>query len=183
MTERKRVPAIRFKGFTEDWEQRKLEEFLTESRIIGHSGDIARKLTVKLWAKGVVEKNDWGGSVNTQYYIRKAGQFVYSKLDFLNCAFGVIPSDLDGYETTTDIPAFDLYDMNSHFLFYLVIQERFYKKNGAVADGSRKAKRIHVHTFLKMPIFKPILSEQIQISNLLSSLDTLITLHQRKVVL
>ena len=24
MTERKRVPAIRFKGFTEDWEQRKV---------------------------------------------------------------------------------------------------------------------------------------------------------------
>ena len=81
-------PKIRFKGFTEDWEQRKVGDFLTLSREIGHKGDEALKLTVKLWGKGVVEKNDtFGGSSNTQYYIRHAGQFMYGKLDFLHAAF------------------------------------------------------------------------------------------------
>ena len=44
-------------------------------------------MTVKLWGKGVYEKNETG-SANTQYFTRHAGQFIYSKLDFLNCAFG-----------------------------------------------------------------------------------------------
>ena len=48
------------------------------------------------------------GSASTNYYIRKQGQFIYGKLDFLNQAFGIIPKELDGYESTLDSPAFDI---------------------------------------------------------------------------
>ena len=65
-------------------------------------------------------------------------------------------------------------------MFYTAIQPRFYEKNGMIADGSRKAKRIHADTFLDMPFFVPSLKEQNKIVNLLSELDNLITLHQRK---
>lgn len=41
-------PEIRFAGFTDDWEQRKVGEFLEESKIPGSDGSIAKKLTVKL---------------------------------------------------------------------------------------------------------------------------------------
>lgn len=97
------VPALRFSEFrdAEDWKKTNLAEFLTESRILGNKGDVARKITVKLWGKGVYEKNETiEGSINTQYYRRKSGQFIYSKLDFLNQAFGVIPDHLNGYEST-----------------------------------------------------------------------------------
>ena len=74
----KKVPALRFKGFTDDWEQRKPNNFLTESKIIGHKGNQAKKLTVKLWGKGIQEKqNTYSGSEKTQYYIRKSGQLMY----------------------------------------------------------------------------------------------------------
>ena len=180
MTKKTGVPAIRFKGFTDTWEQRKVGDYLIESRIKGNTGNEARKITVKLWGKGVVEKNDLGGSEHTQYFIRKAGQFIYSKLDFLNSAFGVIPENLDEYESTADLPAFDLEGMNPHFMYYVAIQKDFYLKNGSIADGSRKAKRIHTHTFLDMPIRVPSLSEQNTIVHYLQHLDHLITLHQRK---
>lgn len=172
-------PEIRFEGFTDDWEQRKVGEFLTESRESGHKGDIAHKMTVKLWGKGVYEKKETG-SANTQYFTRHAGQFIYSKLDFLNCAFGVVPEELENLETTADVPAFDCDGVNPYFMFYTAIQPRFYEKNGMIADGSRKAKRIHADTFLDMPFFVPSLKEQNKIVNLLSELDNLITLHQRK---
>ena len=172
-------PKIRFKGYTEDWEQRKVGEYLTESRESGHKGDVAHKMTVKLWGKGVYEKNE-AGSANTQYFTRHAGQFIYSKLDFLNCAFGVVPEALEGLETTADVPAFDCDGVNPYFMFYTAIQPCFYEKNGIIADGSRKAKRIHADTFLDMPFNVPSLEEQNKIVNLLSELDDLLTLHQRK---
>ena len=176
-------PEIRFAGFTDPWEQRKVGDFLSESRVKGNTGLNSRKLTVKLWGKGVIEKNDFGGSEHTQYFIRHKGQFIYSKLDFLNSAFGVIPEKLDGYESTADLPAFDLVEMNPHFMFFTAIQEGFYLKHGSAADGSRKAKRIHVNTFLEMPIMVPTVAEQDLIVEYLQSLDCLITLHQRKLEL
>lgn len=172
-------PNIRFAGFEDDWEQRKVGDYLTESREIGNKGDVARKMTVKLWGKGVYEKLE-AGSTNTQYFIRHANQFIYSKLDFLNCAFGVVPEELESLETTADVPAFDCVYMNPYFMFYRAIQPSFYIQNGIIANGSRKAKRIHTDTFLEMPISVPCLTEQNKIVGYFQSLDHLITLHQRK---
>ena len=179
MSEKKNVPKLRFPEFTEPWEQRKVGDVLTESRDLGHSGDIAKKLTVKLWGKGVCAKDD-KGSASTQYFIRHAEQFIYSKLDFLNSAFGVIPNELENYESTADLPAFNCIGVNPYFMFYRAIQPSFYLTNGMIADGSRKAKRIHVNTFLEMPLDLPSMDEQRKIENFFTSLDHLITLHQRK---
>ena len=177
-------PEIRFAGFTDPWEQRKLGQHLKLSRELGHTGVDARKLTVKLWGKGVVEKTDlYGGSAQTQYYIRHAGQFMYGKLDFLHAAFGVVPDKLDCFESTLDSPAFDIEGLDSSFLLNLVTQEDFYLKNGNIANGSRKAKRIHEETFLNMEIRAPELVEQRRIGAFLDRLDSLITLHQRKLEL
>jgi len=173
------VPEIRFAGFTDAWEQRKVGDVLSESRDAGHSGDIAKKLTVKLWGKGVYAKND-KGSAATQYFTRHAGQFIYSKLDFLNSAFGVVPQELESYESTADLPAFDCIAVEPYFMFYRAIQPSFYLTNGMIADGSRKAKRIHVETFLDMPLDLPSIEEQKKVASYFTQLDSLITLHQRK---
>lgn len=176
-----KAPKIRFTGFSDDWEQRKVGDFLTISKIPGHTGVDARKLTVKLWGKGVVEKTDiFGGSKNTQYYVRHAGQFMYGKLDFLHAAFGIVPKNLDNYESTLDSPAFDLHGVDSQFLIERVTQENFYLRNGMIANGSRKAKRIHEDTFLGMDLIVPTLAEQKQIGDSFRNLDHLITLHQSK---
>ncbi len=174
------VPEIRFEGFTDPWEQRKVGDYLVESRERGSSGDVAKKLTVKLWGKGVTEKAEISGSAHTQYYVRHAGQFIYSKLDFLNAAFGVIPDNLDEYESTADLPAFDVSNLDARFLLLKATQRSFYLRYGTIADGSRKAKRIHSEAFLAMPLFVPDYIEQTRIANLFARLDSLIALHQRE---
>lgn len=148
--ENNNTPEIRFPGYSGDWEERKIGEFLTESRISGTNGLKAKKLTVKLWGKGVVPKEEiYQGSEETKYYIRKAGQFIYGKLDFLHQAFGIIPDNLDGYESTLDSPAFDIAEnLNSFFFLEYVSRKQFYLYQGTIANGSRKAKRIHSDTFL-----------------------------------
>jgi type I restriction enzyme S subunit len=150
------VPKLRFQEFwaTGEWKVKEIGSYLTESRITGSKGDTARKITVKLWGNGVSEKKETSpGSANTQYFRRRAGQFIYSKLDFLNQAFGIIPSWLDGYESTIDLPCFDIADgLHPCFLLNYVKRREFYERAGEAADGSRKAKRIQSDTFLGCPI-------------------------------
>ena len=171
------VPKLRFPGFEGEWGKYQIGDFLVESKILGHNGKEAKKLTVKLWAKGIVEKTTiFDGSIQTQYYIRKSGQLMYGKLDFLNCAFGIVPLDLDGFESTSDAPAFDVLNINSRFLLNRIIQASFYKKNGEKANGSRKAKRIHPDTFLSMSIFVPSILEQEKIATFIALLEKKIEL-------
>ena len=157
-----------------EWEETYLHTFLCESLIKGSKGNKAKKLTVKLWGKGVIPKNEaFQGSENTQYYKRSAGQLIYGKLDFLNCAFGLIPEYLDGFESTIDAPAFDIDNkiVHPYFLINRFLQKDFYQKNGEEADGSRKAKRINQSVFLAMQIGLPSLEEQTKIANFLSAID------------
>lgn len=178
------VPNLRFPEFRDapGWPRRLMGQYLSESRIKGSGGNEAKKLTVKLWGKGVVEKHESvQGSANTQYYRRRARQFIYSKLDFLNQAFGIIPEHLDGFESTVDLPCFDIdREMNAKFLLEYVQREQFYKTRGEIADGGRKAKRIQVETFLECPIYVPSEPEQRKIADCLGSLDDLIAAEGRK---
>lgn len=182
------LPALRFPKFRNagEWEKSTVNDLLTESCQIGSKGNKAKKLTVKLWGKGVFEKEEtFQGSVNTQYYRRRSGQFIYSKLDFLNQAFGIIPHYLDGFESTVDLPCFDFRsDVNPIFFLEYVKREAFYKKFGEIADGGRKAKRIQVDVFLSFPVLlPPQTKEQQQIADCLSSLDELITAQGQKIEL
>lgn len=179
------VPKLRFPEFqnTGGWKSKRLGHFLSESRLPGSKGDVARKITVKLWGGGVFAKNEAiQGSANTQYFQRKSGQLIYSKLDFLNQAFGIIPDDLDGYESTADLPCFDISaDLNPAFILECVKQKGFYRKVGEAADGSRIAKRIHPETLLASEIPLPSLPEQQKIADCLDSADALIAAQGRKV--
>lgn len=179
------APRMRFPEFREDgeWQEKEIAKFLTESRIEGGAGDTAKKITVKLWGKGVFAKNESiKGSENTRYYKRKAGQFIYSKLDFLNQAFGLIPEYLDGFESTVDLPCFDIgEELEPVFLLEYVKRDDFYKKNGEIADGGRKAKRIQTEVFLSFPIALPAQkAEQQKIAECLASLDELIAAETKK---
>lgn len=105
---------------------------------------------------------------------------MYGKLDFLNCAFGLVPQYLDGYESTIDSPAFDFIDGYPKFILERVKQRSFYKKYGEKANGSRKAKRINQKDFLQMPLFVPDNKEQQKIGEFFSKLDIQIELEEQK---
>ncbi|MEJ7174869.1 restriction endonuclease subunit S [Staphylococcus caprae] len=184
MTKQQNTPELRFPEFNEEWHNYKISHFLKESRIKGNLGSKAKKLTVKLWGKGVVPKQEtFKGSDNTQYYIRKSGQLMYGKLDFLNCAFGIVPVELNNFESTIDSPSFDFIDGSPKFLLERIKMKSFYKKFGDIANGSRKAKRINQETFLSMPIYSPTYEEQLKIGQFFSKLDRQIELEEEKLEL
>ncbi len=163
-----------------EWDLHPLSKHLTESRIPGTNGAIAKKLTVKLWNKGVFEKREvHEGSESTTYYKRKAGQLIYSKLDFLNCAFGIIPDHLNDYESTQDLPCFDIKDVNPYYLLTYVTQRNFYTHFGMIADGGRKARRVGPEDMLSFPLVYTALPEQEMIAEILSAQDKLIALKEK----
>ncbi len=148
----------------------RLGDVLTESRIPGSRGDTARKLTVRLYGRGVVAKSDAGGSEGTHYFRRRAGQLIYSKLDCLNGAVGIVPPHLHGYESTADLPAFDIAaSVDPDFLLALMSRPSFYLRFKAVAIGSRKANRVPTGEFLATKVELPNPSEQKAIAAVLRS--------------
>jgi restriction endonuclease S subunit len=164
-----------------DWQQYPLSTFLSESRDLASSGAHARKLTVRLYGRGVVAKKDRRvGSANTQYYRRRAGQLVYSKLDFLNGAFGIVPNELDGFESTLDLPAFDVSPaINPRWLLHLFSWPGFYKQQVRLANGGRKARRVNPSSLLELSVAVPSRPEQDAIACLLDDLDREILLLER----
>jgi type I restriction enzyme S subunit len=158
------------------WRLARFRDFLKESRLTGSSGGVAQKLTVRLYGKGVVAKvNDRGGSAATKYYKRRKGQLIFSKLDFLNGAFGLVPPDLDGYESTLDLPCFDIApDVDPDWLLSVLIRPAFYRRYRGMAIGSRKAQRVPVEEFLASVVTTPPTEEQQRISRFLAAVDAVI---------
>ena len=120
------------------------------------------------------------GSDNTQYYFRRAGQFIYGKQNFFNGAIGVVPKNLDYYESTKDVPSFDVAPyVDSEWLLHFVARPEVYKPQEALSTGTG-SKRFHVNAFYNLEIPLPSLTEQIKIKTYFDCVDSLITLHQRK---
>lgn len=157
------------------WPPAKISDLIRESRIKGSNGSNARKLTIRLYGRGIVASSDRSGSEATNYYVRKAGQFAYSKLDCLNGAFGIIPLHLDGYETTLDLPTFDFVgEVDPSWFLKTVARPSFYGRFKFAAIGSRKANRVPTEEFLATRLSLPPLAEQRAIAEVLTTLETVI---------
>ena len=106
---------------------------------------------------------------------------MYGKLDFLHAAFGLVPPELDGYESTADSPAFDILpSADPNFILMTCLSKHTYLYQGNLADGSRKAKRVHVPTFLDMSLNIPNIEEQYRIVLFLHTIDKLIAAAKKK---
>ena len=156
------------------WRLTRFRDFLKESRLAGSSGRVAPKLTVRLYGKGVIAKvNDRVGSTATKYFKRRGGQLIFSKLDFLNGAFGLVPPNLDGYESTLDLPCFDIGpDVDPDWLLSVLVRPAFYRRYRGMAIGSRKAPRVPVEEFLASVVTSPPTEEQQRISRTLAVVDS-----------
>ena len=107
MTDEKLVPKLRFNDNCQN-KTKKVKDFLIESKIEGID-DINKRLTVKLNLKGITIRESKTIEIEgaTKQFIRKSGQFIYGKQNLHKGAFGIIPKELDGYLTSSDIPSFD----------------------------------------------------------------------------
>lgn len=167
------------------WRSTAISDLIRESRVSGSGGHLAKKLTVRLYGRGVIPKNEKRpGSESTRYYRRSAGQFIYSKLDFLNGAFGIVPDDLDGYESTLDLPAFDFTSgVNPLWFLSFVSREDFYKGHLGLANGGRKARRVNPDDLLRIRVDLPPLEEQEAIARAILDSERLCEAARRHTVL
>ena len=149
----------------------RFRELLKESTEAGNSGRHAKKITVKLYGKGVLAKEEKRqGSEQTQYFIRRAGQLIYSKLDFLNGAFGIVPPELDGFESTLDLPAFDIAStVNPIWLLGYLTRPTYYTHQVGLARGQRKARRVNPSDLLASSLHVPPRDLQDRIAEILTS--------------
>ncbi len=144
-----------------NWKKVKLGTLLTESKVVSEKPNTDKRIRVKLNVLGVEKRpitKDKKGA--TKYYIRKAGQFVYGKQNLHKGAFGIIPEELDGFESSMDIPTFDI-DKSCYpeWIFYFFKKKKFYLKLESIAKGVG-SRRIHPKQIFELDIFLPSKEEQ-----------------------
>ena len=185
MNEERKVPAIRFKGFTDDWEQRKLAELVTryEDPVeTPHDGYI--RLGIRSHAKGTFhEYVEPGHELETAQMHRVAANKLIFNITFAwEHAVAITTEDDAGKLVSHRFPQFSLSELlRPEFLKYVILDEGFHHKLYLASPGGAGRNRVlKVDEALDYPIFFPSVEEQHKIGEFLNQLNDLITLHQRK---
>lgn len=121
-----------------------------------------RRITVKLYGKGVVQRDEVPGSeIGTKRQFRaSAGQLILSRIDARNGAFGIVPEELDGAIVTNDFWLFDMCNINPDFIMLVLSSEQFQKYWQVQSSGTTNRQRIGEKDFLTAEIPMPPLREQ-----------------------
>lgn len=123
-----------------------------------------REVTIKLWGKGVVLRREASGSeiAAPRRSVVRAGQFILSRIDARNGAFGIVPPALDGAVVSNDFPSFKLNTqrINPEYLGWLSRSADFVDLCKAASEGTTNRVRLKEEKFLAMAIALPPLSEQ-----------------------
>ena len=181
MTEQAKVPAIRFAGFTDPWEQRKLGELFFESNERSSSMEI---LSVSV-AKGIYPASESDRDTNpgaslVNYKVVHKGDVVYNSMRMWQGAVG--SSDYDGIVSPAYVVARPTIELDSTCFGYLLKRpEMLYKYLCNSQGNSKDTQTLKYDRFADIEATMPAnLEEQRAISACLGSVDHLITLHQRK---
>lgn len=182
-------PEIRFPGFTDDWEQRKLGELVTFSKGSGYSkGDLLKEGTpIILYGRLYTKYETVISNVDT--FVEPKGKSVFSKGGEV-----IVPGS---GETAEDISIASVVEesgvllggdlniitppkeINSAFLAISISNGKPHKDMAKMAQG-KSVVHLHNSDLAKIDFPFPIYEEQCRISNQFAELDNLITLHQRK---
>ena len=183
------VPEIRFSGFTEDWEQRKLNEIADKVSEKNKNNEFSEPFTNSA-EQGIISQKDYFDReiVNNEnldgYYIVRNDDFIYNPRISVTAPVGPINRNRLGRNGVmsplyTVFRTHDIDNLYLEFYFKTTSWHRFMKLNG---DSGARFDRFTISStqFMEMPIPYPALEEQQKIGEYFDSLDHLITLHQRK---
>ena len=180
----KRVPELRFKGFTDDWEQRKLGEIFNERKEKSeNSNEQLLSVTIN---DGVVKSDTLDRKSNaskdrSNYKIVNPSDIAYNSMRMWQGALGV--SSYHGIVSPayTVISVRNVGKDNPYFYKYS------FKRSKSLNVFRKHSQGLTPDTWnLKYPLFKqikyqvPLLIEQEKIGQLFQSLDKTITLHEEK---
>lgn len=174
-----KMPAIRFKGFNDDWEQRKLGEYVSiTSGEAPSKFEVGTELYVKVDDlnyndKYVVDTQNKVAEHSTIKRVTK-GSVIFPKRGAAIMTNKVRILGIDSY-MDTNMMSLSSEKLDSEFLYNVISKEGLYK----IADTSTipQINNKHIEPY---EVIIPSLDEQKQIGVYFRSLDHLITLHQRK---
>ena len=181
-----KTPKIRFSGFTKDWEQRKLGEYLiqyTEVTIINDQYPVLTSSRKGIFfQKDYYDGNQIASENNIGYNIVPYGYFTYRHMSDDEIFYFNINNIIDNGIVSTLYPVFTTNDrLDSKFLQYELNFGKEFRKYSVLQKqgGSRTYMYFNKLRDLKLTITTS-LKEQECIRNLICSIDHLITLHQSK---
>ncbi|MDU4006756.1 restriction endonuclease subunit S [Veillonella sp.] len=187
--EKRRVPKLRFPGFTEDWEQRKLTSFT--QRVKGNDGRMDLPTLTISASEGWLNQKDRfsaniAGSEQKNYTLLRQGELSYNHGNSKLAKYGVVYALKDYKEALVprvyhSFRVDESYD--ALFVEYYFSTKRPDRELGKlVSSGARMDGLLNIgyDEFTNISISVPTFSEQKQIVALLKVCDKYITLHQRK---
>ena len=177
--EKANIPKIRFDKFNDDWEQRKLGEYVSiTSGEAPSKFEVGTELYVKVDDlnyndKYVVDTQNKVAEHSTVKRVTK-GSVVFPKRGAAIMTNKVRIMGIDSY-MDTNMMALTSEKLDSEFLYNIISKEGLYK----IADTSTipQINNKHVEPY---EVTIPSLDEQRKIGAYFKQLDNLITLHQRK---
>jgi len=174
------VPEIRFAGFTDAWEQRKLGECFAERSERSADGELIA-VTIN---SGVVKASDLNRHDNSSedksnYKVVRKNDIAYNSMRMWQGASGF--SRYDGILSPAYTVLIPKEGVNSHFFAYMfklyyMIHEFEINSQGLTKDTWN----LKYPALSPISIFMPKYEEQTKIADYFEKLDTLITLHQRE---
>ena len=180
------TPNIRFKGFTDDWEQRKLEDYIVEYREVTTENNQYPALTSS--RKGIFLQSEYfaGNQIasedNKGYNIVPYGYFTYRHMSDDEIFHFNINDIVENGIVSTLYPVFTTTDeLDSRYLQYQLNHGHEFARFAVLQKqgGSRTYMYLSKLKQLSLTIPKSV-EEQKNISGFFMELDHLITLHQRK---
>ena len=188
-----RFPEIRFAGFTDPWEQRKLGELV--DRIVRKNINNESTLPLTISAQyGLVDQNTYfnnrvASRDVSNYYLVLNGEFAYNKSTSDGYPFGAVKR-LDLYEKGVLSTLYIVFapkkeqQIDSDFLTVFFDTDRWHRGVAErAAEGARNHGLLNISAedFFDIDLSVPKdVAEQKQIGAFIRQLDNLITLHQRK---
>ena len=191
MTKKSDAPAIRFKGFSDAWEQRKLSE-ITDKVTEKNAGLQYVETFTNSAEFGIISQRDFFdhdiaklGSLDG-YYIVKNEDFVYNPRISTSAPVGPINRNKLG-RTGVMSPLYTVFrphDIDTTYLEYFFKCGYWHSFMNFNGDSGARSDRFSIrdNVFFQMPIPIPDIDEQRKIGELLTCLDNLITLHQRECI-
>lgn len=136
-----------------------------------------KRLTIRMYHKGVCLRDiELGGNIGTKnQFIAQGGQFIMSRIDARNGAFGIIPEVIGDAAVTNDflcftvneelvdIGFFELYSQTNNFM-QLCIEG---------SKGTTNRKRLKEEVFLGFEVYLPEIEKQVQIVKQVKKLQPL----------
>ena len=193
MQDNGKKPALRVKGFTDPWEQRKLGDAF--ERVVRKNTNNESRLPLTISAQdGLVDQityfnNRVASRDVSNYYLVYNGEFAYNKSTSDGYPFGAVKR-LDWYEKGVLSTLYIVFALkhpekdDSDFMTVFYDTDRWHRGVAErAAEGARNHGLLNISAddFFDIDTTMPEdKAEQEKIGRLLKKLDTLITLHQRK---